>query len=271
MSTDALPPYLMDLNRPVTRWLYDRGVLLNRSLREWNALHNAYAGQAGFVIGNGPSLQIEDLERIKGLPSIGSNKLYLAYGETGFRPTLLTAIDPIVTANIVDELRALPGKKYFSHRLAEIVEPMPGAIYWVDQTGATNDAKVKRKFSFDARRVVYAGHTVTFNNLQLAFHLGLKTVYLIGMDFRFVLPSQSVDHSYNTALVSEGERNHFHPDYRKPGEIWTIPQLDHQKTAFESAKLHYERHGRKIYNASRETDLDVFERVDFDEVLSNWG
>lgn len=271
MTAGTEPPYLMDLRNPLTQGLFNRGLIMDPSLRQWHRLRNAFAGQSGFVIGNGPSLSVADLERIAGLPSIGSNKLYLAYPETSFRPTLLTCIDPIVTANIVEELRALPGRKYFSHRLAPIVEPMPGAVYWNDQTGHTDDPELKRKFSLDARRVLYAGHTVTFNNLQIAFHLGLSTVYLIGVDFRFQLPKDSVQHDYNKAYVSSGEVNHFHPDYRKPGEIWSVPQLEHQKRAFESARLHFERHGRRIFNASRATDLDVFDRVDFDEVMRAWN
>lgn len=263
-------PYFMNLQHRPVRWLYDRGIVLDRSLREWRALRNKFAGQNGFVLGNGPSLRIEDLDRLKGKPAIGSNKLYLAYDQTDFRPTLLTCIDPIVAKNIVDKLRELPGKKYFSHRLAPLLEPMPGAIYWNDQTGATRDPKILRKFSRDAARVIYAGHTVSYNNLQIAFHLGLKTVYLLGMDFRFVVPDTQVEHSYNTAIVSQGERNHFHPDYRKPGEIWTIPQLEHQETAFRSAKLHFEKAGRKIYNASPGSALEVFDRADLDEVLDRW-
>lgn len=276
MSATQAPPFFLDLRRRVPGWLYRRNVLLDASLREWRRLRDRYKGQKGFVLGNGPSLTMEDLDRIAGKPALAANRMYLAYDQTRFRPTLLSCCDPIVVETMVDELRALPGKKFLSHHLAPIVEPLPGAVYWHETTGHTSDPKVLRKFSHNAEEGLFAGHTIIFNNLQIAFHLGLTTVYLLGMDFRFTMPKTTQQERYKVgiydtlALVSDGEQNHFLPNYRKPGERWTVPQLDHQRTAFQSAKLHFEKRGRKIYNATRGGELEVFERKNLDEVLEQW-
>ena len=264
------PPFFLDTRRQSIRWLYEKGIILNASLREWQRLHNKYRGQNGFVIGNGPSLTMEDLDRIAGKPSIGSNKIYLAYEQTYFRPTMLTCVDQIVAESMVEDLRNISGNKYFSHLLVPFIEPMPGAIYWMDISGATKDPNLLRKFSFDASNGLYSGHTVTYNNLQLAYHLGFKTVYLIGMDFRFLLPEQKEMYTDIPVLISDRERNHFHPNYRKRGERWTVPKLDLQRIAFQAARLHFENNRRKIINATRGGDLDVFERLDLDEVVEKW-
>ncbi len=260
-------PKPRDIRDKLVGALAQRGFYLDRSEWEWGRLHNMYKGHSGFIIGNGPSLRIEDLDRIADQITIASNKMFLAYEKTRFRPTILTFIDLILVENIVEELRALPGKKYFADTLREIIEPMPGAIYWTDITGAISRDTMRRKFSTDARKCIYAGHTVTYNNMQIAYHLGLKTVYLIGMDFHFKLPEKSQDHFYAEALISDGEQNHFIPNYRKPGEMWSMPDLERQKGAFLSAKDCFEADGRMIYNATRGGKLEVFPRVDLDEVI----
>ena len=242
------------------------GIYMDRNAREWARLHNLYWGYSGFVIGNGPSLRIEDLDLLVDQVTIASNRIYLAYDKTRFRPTLLTAIDAILAENSVGELRALPGKKYFASSLREILEPMPGAIYWNAESGAIPNT-MRRQFSPDARKCIYDGHTITYNNLQIAYHLGLATVYLIGMDFSFTLPAKRQEHEYAEALVSEGEVNHFLPNYRKPGELWSAPDLERQQAAFISAKDYFEANGRQIFNATRGGKLEVFPRVDFDQVI----
>jgi hypothetical protein len=65
----------------------------------------------------------------------------------------------------------------------------------------------------------------------------------------------------------EGEVNHFHADYRKPGETWIMPRLDRQRAEFVIAREFLEARGVKILNASRFTKLDVWERVDFDSLF----
>lgn len=243
------------------------GIYLDPNQKEWHRLRNLYRGRSGFVIGNGPSLQIEDLDQLVDQVTIASNRIYLSYNLTPFRPTFLTIIDNILAENSADELRALPGKKYLASTLRDIVEPMPGAVYWNAESGAISHS-MRRMFSPDARKCIYAGHTITYNNLQIAYHLGLTTVYLIGMDFSFTLPPKRQHHDYTEALVSEGEVNHFLPNYRRPGELWSMPDLARQEAAFLSAKEFYEANGRRIYNATRGGKLEVFPRVDFDEVIN---
>ncbi len=244
------------------------GHYIGRHQVEWTALRDRYKGQCGFVLGNGPSLQVRDLDSIAGQIAVASNKIYLAYPETRFRPTIYTCVDRIVAENSLDQVCGLSEQKYLPDSLIDLFGLRVDITYWIDESGFIGEDTLARRFSSDVRKCVYNGHTVIYNNLQIAYHLGLEVVYLIGMDFSFNVPSTRKDHSYGTATVAEGEVNHFHPDYRKPGEIWTLPDLERQKAAFESAKSFYESHGRKIYNATRGGKLEVFERVDLDEVIA---
>lgn len=88
------------------------------------------------------------------------------------------------------------------------------------------------------------------------------------MDFSFNVPkSTGRSCASGEVLEHQGEINHFHPEYRKPGETWTVPLLDLQYIAFLAAKRAVEARGGCIFNASRKTALDIFPRVDFDNVV----
>ena len=80
----------------VLSFIKRRDYYRDKDWKEWNRLRNLYVGRSGFVIGNGPSLKIKDLDKLTKKITIASNRIYLAYDKTPFRPTLLTLIDNIV-------------------------------------------------------------------------------------------------------------------------------------------------------------------------------
>jgi len=111
------------------------------------------------------------------------------------------------------------------------------------------------KFSEDFSRKAYEGWTVTYVCLQLAVYMGFKEIYLIGVDF-----------NYSANLLDE--RNHFSPDYIKPGGTVGNIFVEEVRNAYTSAKKYADSHGLKIYNATRGGKLEVFERVDFDDLFN---
>ena len=88
------------------------------------------------------------------------------------------------------------------------------------------------------------------------------------MDFHFQEPEKEVVEGSKVYLC-EGEVNHFHPDYRKPGEKWYKPNLARQIRSFTAARETIEGEGGKIFNATRGGKLEVFKRVDFDQLMEN--
>jgi hypothetical protein len=93
--------------------------------------------------------------------------------------------------------------------------------------------------------------------------MGIREIYLLGVDFNFSEPSEKK----GRILISEGESNHFHPNYRNPGEIWAEPKLHQQKKAFEEAGKAVEKMGGRVFNATRGGKLEVFPRVNFNELF----
>ena len=261
-----VPPWLAYRGIPVT----PSGLQMALNARRLAALRNLHNGRRCFVIGNGPSLRTADLDRLKKEITFASNKIYLAFDQTGWRPTYLTVIDEIIAENNRRELRALRLPKIYSWEVAMTLLPDWRAVI-VKTLPHPRNASGREQLGFcaDLTRGIHGGYTVLSLSLQAAAFMGIREVYLIGVDFSFIPAPASgrTTPCSGAVLVSQGECNHFHPDYRKPGETWTFPDLEKQREAFRAARDWFEGQGGQLLNASRETKLDVLNRVSFDELF----
>ena len=232
-------------------------------------LKNIHLNQRAFIVGTGPSLCVSDLDKLKSEVTFGCNKIYLAFAETDWRPTYYSVIDRMVAKNNNIEIEHLLLTKIFSSVAKPFFKKSKDIIWLNDLKSPTIQGERKFLFSKNAGKGIYGGFTVIYTQLQLAFYMGIKEVYLLGIDFDFKesQPTGEMTSAGEVLLKSEGEVNHFHSNYRQPGELWTIPRLDYQYKAFQVAKIAFEEDGRKIYNASRKTKLDVFPPVNLDSIL----
>lgn len=243
-----------------------------RNTEEIRRYRSAHSGKRGFILGMGPSLKVSDLERLKGEVTFACNKIFLAFPQTKWRPTYYSVLDVLVAKNNAPAISNLNLVKFFGESCRKYFDEADGL--WLNELASPIDEEGRRIYSFseDASVGVYGGFTVIYLQLQLAWHMGIKEVFLIGLDFHF---DYGAEHrsgqicKHGEILVSRGEVNHFHPEYRKKGEGWTVPQLEKQRRAFLKAKQFFDANGGRIYNASRCTKLDVFERVNFDDVIAD--
>ena len=210
-----------------------------------------------FIVANGPNLQIKDLEKIQNEITFACNKIYLAFEQTKWRPSYYFVTDGLVYKQNYEKINELQLIKLFSTQMLTLAKKMKNAIYF------PLSYKQPARFATNALSQLYSGSTVTYVMLEFAVYMGIKEIYIIGLDFSFELPQKEV----SKELSCEGEVNHFHKEYRKVGEKWTMPDMDHQRHSFLEAKKFCDTHGIKIYNASRESKLDVFERVDFESLF----
>lgn len=251
---------------------------LSENDRRIKALRNKHAGARAFVLGNGPSLSVADLDRLQNEITFASNKVYLAFDQTPWRPTYYFVTDRLVAKNNREVIDALRLTKLFgsdvrdhfptSEDIIWLREETRNAVWHSEPKGAP--AKHPGYFSKDLLVEYESGWTVIYAQLQAAYYFGIREVILLGVDFSFDVPKARVatqEAGYEVALKCEGERNHFHPDYRKPGEVWALPDLEMQHRSFSVARRVFEQEGRRIVNASRRTKLDVFPLGDLDAIL----
>jgi len=229
------------------------------------SIKGIHAGRRGFVVGNGPSLRMADLDRLTGEVSIGSNKVYLAFGETRWRPDYYTIVDDLVWQRIAPELHAHVPRVLIPSYLPEPEGLQVEVVTFRSPGNAANPSKPRGPaFSGDATYGLFGGYTVTFENIQLAVHLGLDPIYLIGCD-----------HFYTGDTGREGdkpvevgqERNHFLPNYTAPGERMNPALVSRMTRSFERARDYAGQHGIRIINATRGGHLEVFPRTSLDSLF----
>lgn len=237
----------------------------NKSEKRIKKLHKIHIGKRGFVICNGPSLNIKDLDLLKNEITIGTNKIFLAFNDTSWRPTYYTIISSLLISKVEKEI-----KKYFKeiyiarYTLNNINYSFFNPYYFWKSLGEVEDDD-KIRFSDNLSDGVFSGRMVTYEALQFAVHLGLNPIYLIGCDHNYYNTIEKRD--LNIEIPVNYTKDHFHPEYRKKGEIINPAMIEVMDLAYKNAKKFSEKNNIEIFNATRGGYLEVFDRVNFDSLF----
>lgn len=234
----------------------DKFIYYNR-YPELQKFKNIHAGRRAFIIGNGPSLTVADLEKLHEQKEIcfGLNKIHRVFSQTAWRPDYICMTDTRVIRACESELDDITEnstvfmadrffcseKVHYVHLKSEYYEPnLPG-------------------FSEDITEGVFWGYTVTYDlALQIAAYMGFQEIYLIG-----------IDHNNVGAVTDPG--NHFIENYFDENDRNVYKNVTANfkgmDRAYQKAEIYSRRHGFRIYNATRGGKLEVFERVDFEKLF----
>jgi hypothetical protein len=227
---------------------------------EGQAAQRALAGlkdtrreQRCFILGNGPSLKQTDLGRLRGEFTFGLNRIYLLFPEMGFPTTYLVTVNRLVLEQCAQEIAAAPVTKFLPWSSRRLFPATPSAGIFIRSDCA------KPGFAVDACKPMWAGATVTYAAMQLAYYIGFSEVILVGVDHSFT--TQGRPHA---AVVSQGDDpNHFAPNYFGKGFKWQLPDLETSEMAYSMARQAYEADGRKIIDATIGGKLTIFPKADY--------
>lgn len=237
---------------------------MQSSRKKLRSLKNIHAGQRCFIICNGPSLKCEDLDRISGEVTFGLNSIFKIYEKTCWRPTYYLSSDSDLVEKMYEEriteetskLRFFPSNfKYLYHRES------PNSILY-NLVDCNPGGSPPPRFSPDASRFITEGYTVTYAAIQLACYMGFREIYITGLDFSNAIYKDCKGNIYRDDQVI----NHFYNDTPGVKDSATIPNMEICRLAYKEARKYADAHNIKIYNVSRSTRLDVFEKKDFDSI-----
>lgn len=221
----------------------------------WCSLKDSKKGRRVFIIGNGPSLSPNDLTKIYKNEdiSIASNKIYLIYPKTDWRPNYYTVADPILWSKI--DSKEL---KYFS------VVHKPSYLQTKKDILSKNwNVNVKSLFDRKCNQIK-GGGTVTLENIQIAMLLGCNKIYLIGCDHNY---GKEIISSDGLAIHQNNQQVHFDPNYRMKGEKSMPADINLMNNSYETLNKYAKSQGVSIYNATRGGHLEIFERVNFEALF----
>ena len=228
-----------------------------------------YKGQRCFLIGNGPSLKAEDLDRLKDEVTIGCNLIYKIFDQTVWRPTFYCVSDSGITRNhsreLVENIDCTTLMiREFAYRYME-VKP------W--------DAVKLPYISVDWYKVRgnmlayhYISHaTVMSMMIELAMYMGFKDIYLLGVDGTSASAKGShfIDTYFSKAMKEYGDniKKRIYKNYDPAVRAAYLQKrtLD----IFAIIREYAEKNGFHVYNATRGGVIEVFERRDIDNVLDS--
>lgn len=220
-------------------------------------LRGRYRGRRCFIIGNGPSLNVTDLRPLANEFTFGLNRIYLNQDRMGFEPTFYCAVNPHVLEQFAADIDGLRSLKFVNERARPWLRDPRGVHFMksIPRIGFAEDL---------GDGAWHEGWTVTFCALQAAFHLGFDDVILVGVDHFFAragAPDQLV-------VENQADVNHFHPDYFGKGVRWQYPNLERSEQSYRLARSVYERHHRRVRDATVDGRLTVFEKVGYETLFA---
>lgn len=235
-----------------------------RKLKELRDIHK---GQRCFLVATGPSLTLADIERIKGEITFGVNSCFRLFAKTDWRPDYYAITDSKVFSDLLQEIRAveLPTmfvidktdfpynckKKYLlpanprglSYRFTGLPYRFPRLFPWTFFSGRID-------------RSVFLGRTVMYTLLQVAAYMGFSEIYLLGVDCDYTGGKTHAD----ALSYKNGKWANF--DGRSMAQTG-----EDMIRSFAVAGAYAEKHGFKIFNATRGGKLEVFPRVRLEDVV----
>jgi len=219
--------------------------------------HNIHKGKRCFIVANGPSLKMEDLDKLRfqGEICMAVNAIFKAFTMTDWRPDyyfiddfvgIILWKEAILQMNVKEKFISDMAWYFDKKELAENMHIFHG------YTEYSNTEEIM--FSDDFSQCGYVAGSIVYDGaLQMAAYMGFDEIYIIGAD---------------CTVEETQEKQHFVKDY-SDDKFSKFYGLDIQGIfrAYESAKKYADAHGIKIYNATRGGKLEIFPRVDFDSLF----
>ncbi len=219
-------------------------------------LEGKYMGKRCFITCTGPSLTIADLEMLKDEYVFGMNSICLIHDKTDWKPDFYGIQDRGVYEYLKDNVNSTDNGIVFVPQGLAKKYNVPDSFIQYPICGAYHlweCYRLKRyfsRFSRDCYVRVWDGFSITVSLIQIAYYLGFDEIYLLGADCSYL-----------------GEKQHFieHGHYASNSKI----AGDRLIKTYIDIKKYADRYGLKIYNATRGGCLEVFQRVNLEDVVKD--
>ena len=253
----------------ITGWFNKHGLFLNNNSRRLMNMKDCHKGERCFLIGNGPSLSPDDLHMLKDEYTFGTNMVYKIFDQTDWRPSFHCVSDSIYATKLRDELYNNVKSPLFT--IEKTYHKMTKRT--LDTTYVHTIASERYKVRGNIFAYCMVKATVLSLAAEFAFHMGFSEIYLLGVDC--TNPHAAGGHftdNYTTKEIAQTDISRIKTRMNK--ENVTTEQIgehiiDRSLVVYRLLKKYADKHGIKIYNATRGGNLEVFPRVQLEDVLAS--
>lgn len=214
---------------------------------------NKYKNKRCFIIGTGPSLEINQLELLKNEYTFSMNSIVLSFKDTSWRPTYYFIQDGRAFKKLKDKILPLDKKDIFigiNYRYdgVKIDDKEFYKCNFYPLYMRPDEKIYKIKFSDDCYEIVWDGTTVVYSILQMAMYMGFSEIYLMGIDCDY----------------TSGDKKNIVEYVNNTNNIITESKMLY---TFSLAKQYANKKGIKIYNLNEKGNLYMYSRKNLFEVL----
>ena len=248
----------------------------SHSYEELQNLKDVHQGETCIVIGNGPSLNLIDMDLVSQFPHFAVNSYFLLEDKIKRPPDFYVVEDTAVFKDNFFEIIDFEAKQKFFPMIykeklldGRTSEELGNPLFFrMNQGfyGRSTGTLGYPRFSQDFSQRAYCGQSVTMINLQLAYWMGFERVLLVGMDFSYQIPSDAKVNG-NIIVSQSDDHNHFDPRYFGAGKTWKDPKLSRVLQNYRLAKEVFETDGRQILNCTVGGALEIFERTSLEKII----
>ena len=229
---------------------------------EIRKLKNIHKGERCFFIGTGPSLRVEDVQKLKNERVFICNYGIALCKELSFKPDYYLIVDSscyedikdyidtnlVKTPIVIDMLDFKGGIESLKDNREWLHLPGYRAFFYVERL-----LKQRWSFSKDVARAVFSGGSVVYFCYQLAAYMGFSEINLLGMDCDY-----GKDELHFISVNRETDRR------LKKNFIW----YNNNFVKMHQCAAHYcKKRGIYVFNLTRGGNLEIFERKNLEEVL----
>ena len=225
-------------------------------IRRYRDLHR---GRRCFVVANGPSLTIADLNTLHERHEIcfGMNDIFKLFDRTDWRPDYYFVYDRNYMRLKYDQVVTLPmAHMFFAYR------KVPSGRYFEKDNieyynteyvfSVKPEAAVSRQICTDLSDKVSFSASTTQVCIEFAIYMGFREIYLIG-----------VDHNYSFGAGKNHAEGMGDAAYFGGKQVF---QATPSTQKYQQYRDYADKNGIRILNATRGGKLEVYERADFDSL-----
>ena len=244
-----------------------RCIIKNRYMREIVDLKDSCKGKRCFIIATGPSVLEDDIKKLRDEILIGVNSsitlcescdivldYYLA-GDATIMELFEQELNGGYAENIFHEISWLKYRKKMSYN-PFFYSTYAKGIWWYPSIDSGDKTTMKHiEIPKDFSKGFCISRTISFIAMQLAVLLGFSEIYLYGFDHIYAKKGHFNEDKFVNAMdydISDNKRN----------ELF----FRHSQVSYEVMKKYCDAHDITIYNATRGGHLDVFQRINFDDI-----
>lgn len=234
----------------------------NSEMKKMQSIKNSHTGERCFIVGTGASLTYDDLDKIKDEYSFSVNSIFLTYQKTSWRPNCYGIVDYLGYKEDISKYSNKDFNDYakefvFLHSKIKIIGKRDKLISILVNNANHQKYRMKKKLFKQEKELsicFYDCFTVTNMMIALAIYMGFKKIYLIGVD---------CDYSGEKMHIEETLADQI----RKNDTSHLKPREDLMFYGYELMKKVAEEENCSIYNTTRGGKLEVFPKINLEEVI----